>query len=105
MERLDQERPNLRAAVQRLLHAGDVITVARLLRDVLIYLYFRDAEHEAIAWLDDALGRATEADTPRGQLLAVRALATTSLGDYATARLAPGERPPMGGAPGGRKAR
>jgi predicted ATPase len=86
MERLDQERPNLRAAVRRSLDAGDLVDVARLLRDGFLYLHFRDAEHEAIGWLDDALRCATEADTTRGRLLAIRALATTSLGDYATAR-------------------
>ena len=86
MERLDQERPNLRTAVRRSLDAGDLVTVARLLRDGLIYLHFRDGEDEAIAWLDEALGRATGADTTRGRLLAIRALATTALGEYGTAR-------------------
>jgi predicted ATPase len=86
MDRLDLELPNLRAAVRRSLDVDDLDTVACLLRDTLVYLYFRDAEHEAIEWLDDALRRATRDDATRGRLIATRALATTALAEYATAR-------------------
>jgi predicted ATPase/class 3 adenylate cyclase len=87
LERLDRERPNLRAAVQRALDARDPATVALLVRNAFIYLAQRDAEAEAVDWLDQALSRPDVAEPAvRGRLLAVRALAATIFGDFMLAR-------------------
>ncbi|MGY1681973.1 adenylate/guanylate cyclase domain-containing protein [Geodermatophilus sp. SYSU D01176] len=87
VERLDRDRPDLRAAVQRTLDAGDTATVALLVRNAFIYLVQRDAEAEAVVWLDQALSRAASAEPAvRGRLLTVRALAATVFGDFALAR-------------------
>ena len=45
--RLERERANYRAAVQRLLDAGDLAAMALLVRNAIGYLAFRDAEVEA----------------------------------------------------------
>ena len=85
--RLDRDRPDLRAAVQRTLDAGDTATVALLVRNAFIYLVQRDAEAEAVAWLDQALSHTDPAEPAvRGRLLTVRALAATVFGDFALAR-------------------
>lgn len=86
VERLDRERPNLRAVMQRALDAGDLALVARLIRDLFLYLAHRDAEMEAVAWLDQGLARAHRAPPAvRARLLVVRSLAA-ALGDFAEAR-------------------
>ncbi|TKJ28858.1 adenylate/guanylate cyclase domain-containing protein [Blastococcus sp. CCUG 61487] len=82
--RLDHERPNLRAAVERALDGGDVATVALLARDVFVDLAQRDAEAEVAGWLDRALPQA--AGAVRGRLLAVRALIATIFADFPLAR-------------------
>ena len=85
--RLDRDRPDLRAAVQRTLDAGDTATVALLVRNAFIYLVQRDAEAEAVVWLDQALFHTDPAEPAvRGRLLIVRALAATVFGDFALAR-------------------
>jgi predicted ATPase len=83
VERFDRELPNLRAAVQRALEAGDVATVARLTRDAYGYLSQRDDEGEAVTWLDRALALADSAPAAvRGRLLVLRALGAGILGDF-----------------------
>lgn len=92
VESLDRDRSDLRAAVQRTLDAGDTATVALLVRNAFIYLVQRDAEAEAVVWLDQALSRAGSSDPAvRGRLLTVRALAATVFGDFALARSMTGE--------------
>jgi predicted ATPase len=80
--RLERERANYRAAVQRLLDSGDLATVALLVRNAIGYLAFRDAEVEARSWLDRALAqRSDEAPAVRGRLLVLRAVVAMSLGE------------------------
>ncbi|WP_448628608.1 adenylate/guanylate cyclase domain-containing protein [Geodermatophilus sp. URMC 64] len=87
LERLDRERANLRAAVQRAVDAGDAETVAALVRSASPYLSRRDAEREAAGWLDGVLPRAGDAPPDvRGRLLAFRAIIAGILGDVAVLR-------------------
>jgi predicted ATPase/class 3 adenylate cyclase len=86
IERFDRERPNLRAVVARSLDGGDLETVARLARDTFGYLSHRDAEIEAIGWLDEALGRPVADPATRGRLLVTRALAATVFAEFDLAR-------------------
>ncbi|MGY1619238.1 ATP-binding protein [Geodermatophilus sp. SYSU D00691] len=82
LHRMDRERANYRAAVQRVLAARDLAAAARLIRDALAYLAFRDAEPEVAAWLDQALAASGEAPPPVvGRLLVLRAAAAMALGD------------------------
>jgi hypothetical protein len=61
--------------------------VSLLVRNAFIYLVQRDAEAEAVVWLDQALSRAGSSEPAvRGRLLTVRALAATVFGDFALAR-------------------
>ncbi|TFV86981.1 AAA family ATPase [Blastococcus sp. CT_GayMR16] len=72
LERFDQERANVRAAVQRAIDTGRLETAALLIRNALGYLVRRSGEREAVAWLEQALPRSTSA--VRGRLLVLRAL-------------------------------
>jgi predicted ATPase/class 3 adenylate cyclase len=79
---LERERANYRAAVQRLLDAGDLAGMALLVRNAIGYLAFRDAEVEARTWLDRALARSDDAaPAVRGRLLVLRAVVAMSLGE------------------------
>jgi len=82
--RLEQERPNLRATVDRALDGGDPATIGLLARDVFLDLAQRDAEAEVAGWLDRALPGATGG--VRGRLLAVRSLIATIFADFPSAR-------------------
>ncbi len=81
-QHLERERANYRAAVQRLLDAGDLAGMALLVRNAIGYLAFRDAEVEARTWLDNALAQSSGvAPAVRGRLLVLRALVAMSLGE------------------------
>ncbi|WP_216870354.1 adenylate/guanylate cyclase domain-containing protein [Modestobacter excelsi] len=81
LARLDADRANLRAALQRAVDALDVDTFARLLRSASPYLSRRDGERETAGWLDQMLSRATGApEDLRGRLLVLRALLAGLLG-------------------------
>ena len=95
LERFDRERANLRAAVQRTIDAGDVDSASLFLRNTFPYLLQRDAEREAMAWLEQLEPRAADApDAVRGRLLVLRALFAGMVGDLAVVRplLAEGRR-------------
>jgi len=95
-EHFDRDRADLRAAVRRALDAGDVTTVAVLVRDAFVELAQHDAEAEAVEWLDQALAAAGSAPTEvRGRLLVVRALAGTIFGDFARAHALLAEAEPL----------
>jgi non-specific serine/threonine protein kinase len=80
--RMERERANYRAAVQRRLDTGDLATVSLLVRNAIGYLAFRDAEVEARSWLDQALARPGDvAPALRGRLLVLRAVVAMSLGE------------------------
>jgi predicted ATPase/class 3 adenylate cyclase len=79
-QRLERERANYHAAVQRSLDDGDVARTALLVRNAIGFLAFRDAEVEARTWLDAALA-ADAAPAVRGRLLVLRALVAMSLGE------------------------
>jgi hypothetical protein len=80
--RLERERANYRAAVQRLLDRGDLAEVALLVRNAIGFLAFRDAEVEARTWLDRALAYPGDvAPAVRGRLLVCRAMVAMSLGE------------------------
>ncbi len=84
LERFDRERANLRAAVQRAVDGADVETTTLILRNTFPYLLRRDAEREAVAWLEQVLPRAAEAPAAvRGRLLVLRALFAGMVGDLA----------------------
>jgi predicted ATPase/class 3 adenylate cyclase len=72
LERFNQERANVRSAVQRAIDTGDLESAALLIRNALGYLVRRSGEREALAWLEQALPRASSA--VRGRLLVLRAL-------------------------------
>jgi hypothetical protein len=82
LARMERERANHRVAVLRALGADDLRTAAVLIRDVIGYLAFRDAEVEGAAWLDQALLRAADAPPDvLGRLLILRATVAIPLGD------------------------
>ena len=84
-ERLDQERPNLRAGMQWLIEAGDVETAALLMRNAVGYLVRLGGEREVLSWLEQTLPGACGAPLAvRGRLLVLRALVAGYLGDFAT---------------------
>jgi predicted ATPase/class 3 adenylate cyclase len=84
LERFDRERANLRAAVQRAVDRADVETTTLILRNTFPYLLRRDAEREAVGWLEQVLPRAMDAPAPvRGRLLVLRALFAGMVGDLA----------------------
>ena len=87
LERFDRERANLRAAVQRAIDAGDVDSATLVLRNTFPYLLRRDAEREAMAWLEQLEPRAAEAPgAVRGRLLVLRALFAGMVGDLTVVR-------------------
>jgi len=87
LERFDRERANLRAAVQRAVEDGDVETATLVLRNTFPYLLRRDAEREALGWLEQILPRATDAPAVvRGRLLVLRALFAGMVGDLTVVR-------------------
>jgi hypothetical protein len=95
LERFDRERANLRAAVQRAIDAGDADSATMILRNTFPYLLRRDAEREAMAWLEQLEPRAAGAPDPvRGRLLVLRALFAGMVGDLTVVRplLAEGRR-------------
>jgi hypothetical protein len=82
LERFDHERPNLRAALQRVIEAGDVPTAALLLRNTYGYFARRDAEREMTTWVDRALSVAAGAPAQaRGRLLILRAMLAGLFGE------------------------
>jgi hypothetical protein len=84
----DQERANVRAAVQRAIDAADVETAALLIRNTFGYVTRRDAERETSGWLDQTLPLAAGAPPAvRGRLLIMRALVTAVSGDPAVRHL------------------
>jgi hypothetical protein len=84
LERFDRERANLRAAVQRGIDGADVELVTVILRNTFPYLLRRDAEREAVAWLDQLVARAADAPPAvHGRLLVLRALFAGMVGDLA----------------------
>jgi hypothetical protein len=87
LERFDRERANLRAAMQRAIDAGDVDSATLVLRNTFPYLLRRDAEREAMAWLQQLEPRAAgEPDAVRGRLLVLRALFAGMVGDLTVVR-------------------
>jgi hypothetical protein len=95
LERFDRERANLRAVVQRAVEDGDLETATAVLRNTFPYLLQRDAEREAMAWLDRLEPGASEApDAVRGRVLVLRALFAGMVGDLRVVRplLAEGRR-------------
>jgi hypothetical protein len=87
LERFDRERANLRTALQRAVDLADVGAVTLVLRNTFPYLLWRDAEREAVGWLDQI--RAREADAPavvRGRALVLRALFAGMVGDLPVVR-------------------
>ena len=87
LEHFDRERANVRAAVQRVIDAGDVDSATLVLRNTFPYLLRRDAEREAMAWLEQ-LGPGADGapDAVRGRLLVLRALFAGMVGDLAVVR-------------------
>ena len=82
LERFDLERANLRVALQRTIEAADVETVTLVLRNTFPYLLRRDAEREAVGWLEQLAPHAADApDVVRGRLLVLRALFAGMVGD------------------------
>ena len=87
LERFDRERANLRAALQRASDPGAVDTTTLLLRNTFPYLLRRDAEREAVGWLDQAQPLVTGGpDAVRGRLLVLRALFAGMVGDLTVVR-------------------
>jgi hypothetical protein len=82
VDRLDAARPNLRAAVQRVIAAGDVATAAVLIRNSFGPLRIRGAETEAVGWLHQLLPHAADAPPDvRGRVLVLQALVESLFGD------------------------
>ncbi|MGY1620194.1 ATP-binding protein [Geodermatophilus sp. SYSU D00691] len=80
--RLDDELPNLRTAIDRVLGAGDLTTAALLVRNTFGYMTRRDGEREVGEWLDRSLAMSHGApDAVRGRLLVLRALVAGILND------------------------
>jgi predicted ATPase len=95
LERFDGERANLRAAVQHAIDDGDVDSATLILRNTFPYLLRRDAEREAMAWLEQLEPHAAGSpDAVRGRLLVLRALFAGMVGDLTVVRplLAEGRR-------------
>jgi hypothetical protein len=87
LELFDTERPNVRAAMRHVIVSADADTAARLLRGSFPYLLRRDAEREAVEWLDQILPRTADAtDAVRGRLLVLRALFAGMVGDLTVVR-------------------
>jgi predicted ATPase/class 3 adenylate cyclase len=87
VERFDRERAEFRTAVQRTIDAGDVDSATLLLRNTFPYLLRRDAEREAMVWLEQLEPRAAAAADPvRGRLLVLRALFAGMVGDLTVVR-------------------
>jgi predicted ATPase/class 3 adenylate cyclase len=84
LERFDRERGNLRAAVQRAVDAADVETTTLVLRNTFPYLLRRDAEREAVGWLQQV--RPDGPDVVRGRFLVLRALFAGMGGDLTAVR-------------------
>jgi predicted ATPase/class 3 adenylate cyclase len=84
LERFDRERANLRAAVQRCVDAGDVLTATLVVRNSFPYLLRRDAEREAVGWLQQL--RPEGPDGVRGRFLVLRALFAGMVGDLPAVR-------------------
>jgi predicted ATPase len=93
LEHFDRERANLRAAVRRAVEAADAATVSLLLRNSFPYLLQRDAEREAVGWLEKTPASDAPADV-RGRMLVLRALFAGMVGDLTVVRplLAEGRR-------------
>jgi predicted ATPase/class 3 adenylate cyclase len=82
VDRLDAARPNLRAAVARVIAAGDVATAAVLIRNSYGPLRLRGAETEAVDWLRQVLPRAAGAPPAvRGRVLVLHALVESLFGE------------------------
>jgi predicted ATPase/class 3 adenylate cyclase len=80
--RFDLERANVRAAMQHLIDARDVVTAALLISHTFPFLIRRDAEREAMGWLDQILRSAAVAPAEvRGRLLIHRAAVGIRVGD------------------------
>ena len=95
VDRFDRERANFRTAVQRTIEAGDVDSATFMLRNTFPYLLRRDAEREAMIWLEQLEPWAAGAPDPvRGRLLVLRALFAGMVGDLTVVRelLAEGRR-------------
>jgi predicted ATPase len=87
LERFDRERANVRAAVQRAIDAGDADAATLLLRNTFPYLLRRDAEREAMAWLEQLEPRAADPpDAVRGRLLVLRSLFAGMVGELTVVR-------------------
>jgi predicted ATPase/class 3 adenylate cyclase len=87
LESFDQERSNIRAAVQRAIDAVDVETATLLIRDTVAYQVMRDAQREVLDWLEQIA--AQTADVPadaRGRLLILRAVLAGVFNDFAAVR-------------------
>jgi hypothetical protein len=68
--------------VQRALDGGDVGTATLLVRNTFPYLLRRDAEREAVGWLEQLVPGAAQAPPAlRGRLLVLRALFSGMVGD------------------------
>ena len=87
LERFDRERANLRSVLQRAIDTADVGTVTLILRNTFPYLLWRDAEREAVGWLEQL--RSLEAGAPaavRGRALVLRALFAGMVGELPVVR-------------------
>jgi predicted ATPase/class 3 adenylate cyclase len=82
--RVDREQANLRAAARRMLDRGDVASLALLVRNGIAHLALRDAEVEAVRWVDEALELPGSAEPAvRARLIVLRAVFGVALGDVA----------------------
>jgi len=79
LDRFNSERTNVRAAVQRVIEAGDRDVAALLIRNTLGFMARRSGEREVMAWVEAALPGAAAA--VRGRLLVLRALLSGVLDD------------------------
>ena len=80
--RVDRERANLRAAARGMLDRGDVASLALLVRNGIAHLALRDAEVEAVRWVDEALALPGPTEPAvRARLTVLRAVFGVALGD------------------------
>ncbi|HLM06667.1 MAG TPA: adenylate/guanylate cyclase domain-containing protein [Blastococcus sp.] len=87
LARLDRERANFRAAVQRAIDRGDLETATLLIRNTVSYLSRRVAEREAWGWLNQMHAQAgTAAPAVRGRLLILRGLFARAVGEATAIR-------------------
>jgi predicted ATPase/class 3 adenylate cyclase len=82
--RVDLERTNLRAAARGMLDRGDAASLALLVRNGIAHLALRDAEVEAVRWVDEALALPASAEpVVRARLTVLRAVFGVALGNIA----------------------